>query len=158
VNPSRHYLARWIFVMFTGLYLLCSGGHIYTPDGVVMYRVTQAIAEQGRTDISTRWLPREFGGVRFEDPATGNEHLFAKYGLGYTLASLPGYFLGKGLLPSGISDMGLSSADAKLTGEAAGDRARSVTEWSVGDSGNELGLRRSNSFDGLERRRHGVDP
>ena len=38
-------LGGWIFLGFTCLYLLIGGGHIYSPDGVVMFRVTQSLLD-----------------------------------------------------------------------------------------------------------------
>jgi hypothetical protein len=92
-------IARWLFVAFASFYLLLLGGHIYSPDGTVMFRVTERIATAGRFDFRPLESWPEFGGLRVVDSATGESRFYAWFGLGLSLAALPQYWLGQLLVP-----------------------------------------------------------
>lgn len=92
-------LAFWLFSGFFCFYFLCLGGHIYTPDGTIMFRVTQSFTDERRLDIKplTNWPG--FGGSESTDPKTGEKKFFSKYGPGLSIAAIPFYYAGKCLLP-----------------------------------------------------------
>jgi hypothetical protein len=64
-----------------------------------MFRVTQSLLDRGAVDF--RPLPNwiGFGGEAAADPVTGEVRQFAKFGLGQSLAALPGVALGRMLAP-----------------------------------------------------------
>ncbi len=82
---------RGLFVCFTLLYLLTGGGHVYSPDGVIMGRVTESLVERGSFAIEDPGYPPGFLTL---DPA-GRPH--GKYGVGLSFAAIPGYLVGRGL-------------------------------------------------------------
>jgi hypothetical protein len=98
-SPLWRRVALWLFLTLASVYLLGTGGHINTPDGVVMLRVTNNLLERGAVDLETDWIGKEFGVFQVEDPVTGERLSYAKYGLGYSLASVPGNLLGRLLFP-----------------------------------------------------------
>ena len=93
-DPRYPRAAGLLFLALTCFYLLFSGGHIYTPDGVVMYRVTEAMVTRGSVDIEPPPNTRDFGGSWTEDPETGERSFYAWYGLGMSLAATPAYAAG----------------------------------------------------------------
>ena len=96
-DPRYPRAAGLLFLALTGFYLLFSGGHIYTPDGVVMYRVTESMVERGTFAITPPPNTDDFGGSWIEDAATGERRFYAWYGLGMSLAAAPAYVVGKAL-------------------------------------------------------------
>jgi 4-amino-4-deoxy-L-arabinose transferase-like glycosyltransferase len=97
-NPAgtERRTALWLFLAVAAFYLLCSSGHIYTPDGVIMYRVTESLIEEGNTDIAKLDAIPGFGGTEVRRGAA-QPKFYAKYGLGLSLAAAPGYLTGKAL-------------------------------------------------------------
>ena len=113
--PRRGLLGA-LFAAFACFYGLTGVGYVCSPDGVVMLRVTGGLVERGRADIREleRWPG--FGGRSVEDPS-GGRVFHAKYGLGLSLAAIPGYIAGKALLP-------LASAGDRDLFETGYERAR----------------------------------
>jgi len=95
--PGR--LSLWILLTFSFFYLLCSSGHIYTPDGVIMYRVTKSMMDQGSCSIEMLEAIPGFGGTLVTRSDEAEPKFFAKYGLGFSLAAAPSYLAGKALAP-----------------------------------------------------------
>ncbi len=91
--------ALCIFGFFFCFYFLGLGGHIYTPDGTLMYFVTKSMVDEGKLDIPPleRW--RSFGGSEVIDPKTGERRFYTKFGLGMSLCAVPAYIAGKLVLP-----------------------------------------------------------
>jgi hypothetical protein len=85
-------------VTLTCLYLASSSGHIDTPDGVMMFKVTEALAERGEVSV----MPIEgwpgFGG-RWVIDETGQRRFYCWFGIGASLAAVPTYLLGGALVP-----------------------------------------------------------
>jgi len=88
------------WALFTTLFLtqlLFLEGHINTPDGQMMYKLSEAIIDRGSVAVTPfdRW--EEFGGVPV---VKGNQRLFYPvFGLGLSLAALPAVAIGKLLAP-----------------------------------------------------------
>ncbi len=92
-------IARWLWLSLTCWYILLLGGHIYSPDGTVMYRVTQGWVEDGTLDFPVLLDHEAFGGPvsREEDGKVTRRH--SKYGLGLSAASVPAYAASRLLSP-----------------------------------------------------------
>ena len=86
----RHTATFFFLVLL--LYTCVSGGHIYSGDGIVMQRVTEAIWQRGEVSV------RPISG--YEDYAvrkgTDNQS-YGKYGPGLSILSLPLYAAGRAL-------------------------------------------------------------
>lgn len=75
--------ALWLFLTFTALYALTSGGHFYASDEVQKLAVLDAIARHGTFAIDQGWV-------------TGaNGHTYAWFPLGASLVMLPGWLVGQ---------------------------------------------------------------
>ncbi|HEY9069171.1 MAG TPA: hypothetical protein VIV61_02885 [Candidatus Ozemobacteraceae bacterium] len=98
-GASHKRTAFWLFCAFFCFYFLGLGGHIYTPDGTIMFHVTRSLVVNGRTDIPEIASWRGFGGAERIDPETGRRLFYAKYGVGLSLAAVPAFILGNALLP-----------------------------------------------------------
>ncbi len=100
-TDGRHERAvgRWLFVSCACFYLLCTSGHIFTPDGVIMFRVTQSLVERGETSIQELGPSPGFIGTAVRRRDDGSSVSYAKYGLGLSLAAIPTYTLGRLLVP-----------------------------------------------------------
>lgn len=89
-------LMRWrgaAGVFFTILFLciLTAGGHLYSPDEEIMYRVTESIATRARLDAA----PLMDGqGNTFATRRGLNKLEYAQYGVGNSLAAVPLYWAG----------------------------------------------------------------
>lgn len=90
--------AALLFTAFSFFYLLGLGGHIYTPDGTVMYRVAERLAFEGRLDAQPIEDWEDFGGTWVADSG-GARRFYAKYGIGTSLAAVPMLWAGRLLLP-----------------------------------------------------------
>jgi hypothetical protein len=90
----RDPIAARLFVAFACFYLLGTGGRISTPDGVVMFRVTESLVERGTSAIPELPAWRGFGGRRGTDG-----RFYAWFGPGLSLAAIPGYGVGKLFAP-----------------------------------------------------------
>jgi len=88
-------IAGWLFAGLTGLYLLLGSGHIDSPDGVVMFRVSQSLLDRGAVDVEPLANWPGFGGSPAPPAASGEPRLYAKYGLGQSLVGLPTLLLGR---------------------------------------------------------------
>ncbi len=67
------------------------GGHIYSPDGELMFRTTQSLVE--KKSLAIEPLPTTFGtkeGI--------NKKEYAQYGIGQPILATPFYLFGKGLV------------------------------------------------------------
>ena len=90
----------WLIAALAGcFYAFFHGGHIYTPDGVVMAQVTRGLVDHQSAAISDLEDFKDFGGAWVEDEATGERRFYAYFGLGMSLAAAPAYALGRALLP-----------------------------------------------------------
>jgi hypothetical protein len=99
LSSSRRRLAWALFIALTCFYLLGSGGTIDTPDGVLMFRVTQSLVERRSTSVPMLPGASDWGGMAVEDAATHEPRFYAKYGLGLPLAAVPAYLGGLILEP-----------------------------------------------------------
>jgi hypothetical protein len=83
--------AAWLFAGLTLLYVAATGGHVYEPDGLVMARATEALAERGTLAIDDPGYPPGF-------LAPGTDGLaYSKYGIGFSLWSVPFHLAGTAL-------------------------------------------------------------
>jgi len=91
-------MGAWLFVLLGCLNMLLTTGHIDTPDGVVMFNVTRALA---RGSFCFPSLERyiALAGPAAPPAADGTARQYGKYGLGLSLAALPSYGLSRALLP-----------------------------------------------------------
>ncbi len=80
-----------VFVAFLCLAMLTQGGHLYSPDEEVMYRVTESLCTRGALDIAP--VPDGMGGG-FASAAGVDSREYAQYGIGNSLAAVPFYMLG----------------------------------------------------------------
>lgn len=80
-----------VFLCFLGLYVATSGGHLYSPDEEVMFRMTEALARRGSLAVEPMLDPegRSFATRRGKD---GKE--YPQYGIGNSLFALPLYWIG----------------------------------------------------------------
>ncbi|MCX7624697.1 MAG: hypothetical protein N2Z21_00560, partial [Candidatus Sumerlaeaceae bacterium] len=85
----RHVIT--VFLCFLGLYVATCGGHLYSPDEEVMFRMTEALARRGSVAVEPMLDPegRSFATRRGKD---GKE--YPQYGVGNPLFALPLYWLG----------------------------------------------------------------
>ena len=98
-GPRGPRVAPWLFAAFACFYALGSGGHISTPDGTIMMRVTGSIVDRAVLDIEELTSWRKFGGKHVVDRRTGEKRFYAKYGVGLSIAAAPAYAIGRLLLP-----------------------------------------------------------
>ncbi|GDX79216.1 hypothetical protein LBMAG42_10270 [Deltaproteobacteria bacterium] len=92
-NARRLALPACLFWFFAGLYVMLSGAHVYSPDGVVMVRLTEALVDD--RSLSFRALAGwpEHGGPRAPVGRDGETRRFSKYGLLPSLAGVPAYLV-----------------------------------------------------------------
>ncbi|MGC8841744.1 MAG: hypothetical protein ACP5QZ_09915 [Candidatus Sumerlaeaceae bacterium] len=85
----RHAIAA-LFGFLT-LYVATSGGHLYSPDEEIMFRMTESLARRGALSVEPMLDPqgRSFATRRGVD---GKE--YAQYGIGNSLFAVPLYWLG----------------------------------------------------------------
>ncbi len=90
-GPGR--IGLILFLWFALFYLLTTSGHIFTPDGTLMYLVTEGLVERGDPA-----LPTQEGDWSFWHTEIGRDgRRYAIYGLGPSLAAVPFYLLGRGV-------------------------------------------------------------
>jgi len=83
-----------IFLWFLLFYLLCTSGHIFTPDGVEMYLVTEGLVERGDPA-----MPEPQGDWASWHTVPGRDgRRYAIYGLAPSLVAVPPYLAGKALV------------------------------------------------------------
>jgi len=92
-KPHIRRIAIYLFISLTCLYILLGGGHIYTPDGVVMFSVSQSLL-QGKLDIERLENWKDFGVLGRTDRITGKEKFYAKFGLAQSIMAVPLVALG----------------------------------------------------------------
>lgn len=80
-----------IFVFVMLLCGLTAGGHLYSPDEEIMFRVTESLATRGALDVEPIRDPQ---GGTFATKAGENGREYAQYGVGNSLAAVPLYWLG----------------------------------------------------------------
>lgn len=80
-----------VFFAFFVLYVATSGGHLYSPDEEIMFRVTESLARHGTLAVAPMidGQGRSFATRRGVD---GRE--YAQYGIGNSLFAVPLYWLG----------------------------------------------------------------
>ncbi|AXA37374.1 MAG: hypothetical protein D6691_12240 [Candidatus Hydrogenedentota bacterium] len=80
-----------VFFAFALLYLAVAGGHLYSPDEEIMFRVTESLATRARLDIEPIAVP---GRGTFATKAGVNGREYAQYGIANSLFAVPFYWLG----------------------------------------------------------------
>lgn len=80
-----------IFLIALACYLLTAGGHLYSPDEEIVYRMTASLYEDG--DLAIEPL----GGFATQRSEEGKE--YAQYGVGQPVLSVPFYAIGKAIAP-----------------------------------------------------------
>lgn len=85
-----------IFFAALAVYTLSAGGHLYSPDEEILFRVTQSLWEEG--DLSIRQL----GGTGFATMRGTDGQEYAQYGVGQAILALPFYGFGK--MIAGVTD------------------------------------------------------
>jgi hypothetical protein len=80
-----------VFLVFLGLYIATSGGHLYSPDEEIMFRMTESLARHGTFSVEPMLdaQGRSFATRRGVD---GKE--YPQYGLGNPLFAVPFYWVG----------------------------------------------------------------
>ena len=78
-----------VFFLFLALYLLTMGGHLYSPDEEILFRMTQSLAERGSLAIEP------LQGFATKKGVDSKE--YAQYGIGQPLLTIPFYYLGKAM-------------------------------------------------------------
>ena len=121
-GPSLHSatVARRLFLCFTLFFSLSTGGHVFSPDGLVMARVTESLVERGRLSVEDPGYPSGFLTVGPDDLK------YAKYGVGFSVVAIPGYLVGK-LLEKVMPERNLAAfSGLTFLWYDAGDRS---TSW-----------------------------
>ncbi len=85
----RHVLT--VFCVFLALYVATSGGHLYSPDEEIMFRVTESLARRGSLAIEPMI---DAQGHSFASRRGVDGREYAQYGLGNSLLAVPLYWLG----------------------------------------------------------------
>jgi hypothetical protein len=80
-----------IFMLVLLLCGLTAGGHLYSPDEEIMFRVTESLATRGALDVEPI---RDGQGGTFATKAGAGGREYAQYGVGNSLAAVPLYWLG----------------------------------------------------------------
>ena len=110
-------IARWLGLALTCWYILLLGGHIYSPEGTVMYRVTQGWVDDGFLDFPVLLDHEGFGGPvsQEEDGKVIRRH--SKYGFALSAASVPAYAASRLLAPLATEEeQGIFRTPATLEG------------------------------------------
>lgn len=85
-NALGVFLISWVLCLAT------MGGHLYSPDEEIMFRVTESIATRARLDVEPIVGP---DGSTFATRKGTNGREYAQYGVGNSLAGVPLYWLGQ---------------------------------------------------------------
>jgi hypothetical protein len=113
-DPRR--AAPWLFAGLALLYAGTTGGHVYSPDGVVMARVTESLVERGSLAVREAGYPPGF-------LATGRDGArYGKYGLGLSFAAVPGYLAGRALAAAAPAGVERAFVGPRFLWYDAGDR------------------------------------
>lgn len=91
-------LGAWLFALVASVYLLSLPGRITTPDGVLMFRVTEAVVERHALSVEPIAQTPAFGGQSVRDPATHITQFYPWFAPGMSFANLPAYLLGRALV------------------------------------------------------------
>ena len=91
--PPVRRAALSLFALLAGVYVLLTGGHVYSPDTTLMVGVSRAIVERQQLHVPELAESMGFGGSLHEG------RFYVKYGLGWSLAAAPGVALGHALAP-----------------------------------------------------------
>ncbi|MBI1784940.1 phospholipid carrier-dependent glycosyltransferase [Candidatus Sumerlaeota bacterium] len=83
--------AAFIFLLSLAVYTLTAGGHLYSPDDEILFRVTQSLWEDYDLAI------RPMAGFATSKAKDGNE--YAQYGIGQPILAMPFYLAGKIIAP-----------------------------------------------------------
>ncbi len=73
-----------VFLIFFSFYFLTASGHFYVGDEVTRYQLTKSIVEKGSFSIEMGYGMKSVDG-----------RLYSKYGIGYSILSIPNYLIGK---------------------------------------------------------------
>ena len=90
-------ILRSPLAVFLSVLVLCiatAGGHLYSPDEEIMFRVTESLASRGTLDVEPIRDPQ---GATFATKAGANGREYAQYGVGNSLFAVPLYWLGSAL-------------------------------------------------------------
>jgi hypothetical protein len=85
-----------VFFLLLVLYGLTLGGHFYSPDEEVLFRVTEALATRGSLAIDP--ITEGFA-TRPAQPPRADGREYAQYGIGQPIAAVPFYWLGRAMQP-----------------------------------------------------------
>lgn len=80
-----------VFLAFLALYVVTAGGHLYSPDEEIMFRVTESLATRGRLDVEPI---RDAGGSGFATRRGADGREYAQYGIANSLFAVPLYWAG----------------------------------------------------------------
>jgi len=92
-------IARWLWLSLTCWFILLLGGHIYSPDGTVVYRVTQGWVNEGTLDFPVLLDHEAFGGPVSREEDGKVTRRYSHYGLALSAASVPAYAASRILAP-----------------------------------------------------------
>ncbi|MCX7017442.1 MAG: hypothetical protein NTY46_00300 [Candidatus Sumerlaeota bacterium] len=81
-----------VFFSFLALYLATAGGHLYSPDEEIMFRVTESLAVRGSLAIEPI---TDAGGGTFATRRGRNGGEYAQYGILNSLLAVPLYYAGE---------------------------------------------------------------
>ena len=97
-SASKRRAPLLLFALLLFCYLLTFGGHLYSPDGEIVFRVTESIAERGSLAVKPIIGPdgKSFATRAPAEPRPDGRE-YAQYGVGLSLAAVPFYFGGLGL-------------------------------------------------------------
>lgn len=88
-----------IFLVTLAAYVLTAGGHLYSPDEEVLFRVTRSLAlGQG---LAVEPLGNPGFATRPAVPARADGREYAQYGIGQPILAVPLYWIGAALAKSG---------------------------------------------------------
>jgi hypothetical protein len=107
--------ASLVFVVFLCLYLLTAGGHLYSPDEEIMFRVTEAIASRGSLAVEPIRDPsgRTFATRAGVGRTDGRE--YAQYGVLNSVLALPLYWAGAAVARLTSDEAAAAALDFKTT-------------------------------------------
>src|SRR4051794_10795167 len=97
-NPDRR-ARQGLLLACSCLYLLCTSGQIFTPDGVLMLRVTQSLVDRHEVAVDDLPIAPGSGTTQTVTKPDGTSVKYAKYGIGLSIAAIPTYAIGHVLLP-----------------------------------------------------------
>jgi hypothetical protein len=84
----------YVFFAFLGLYIATAGGHLYSPDEEIMFRMTESLARHGTLAVEPM-LDAQGNSFATRRGVDGKE--YPQYGIGNSLFAVPLYWLGEAL-------------------------------------------------------------